>query len=284
MHLVYISERRNFTFVFRTSFRLFMEYFSKFSRIFSSASSTAAGGTDHQLGDGESWTMEDLGSRSSPSQNDSVGLLQLLLEEYRQMADHLPSSMLVVPSCDTLLEWHGVLFIKDGRYRSGVFKFILDIPVDYPYEPPVVRFLTPVHHPLVDPETGDLDISPAFPQWKSGRDYIVLVLAFVKKIFYKKELIGGLDQIEIDDCVEESLRLLYINNEYCPTPFLPWRSRGVVPPATAPTRLSWMLARIYPLSSVRINKLICLSTGCSVTTSQRTSLTMRRRSGESVHQ
>ena len=194
-------------------------------------------------GSESSWRMEDLGhSGASLNENSSfidtsvwnsqnrTSLLSVLLDEYRHVSQNLPSGMIVAPSFHTLLEWHGVLFVNQGWYKGGVFKFVIHVPVDYPESPPSVYFFNRVFHPLVDEKTGRLDLSPAFPSWRSGRDYIVLVLSYLKKIFYKKELNSYVTAMLKSDftnycneCVDESLRLIYVCHPNCPFPFSAWR-------------------------------------------------------------
>lgn len=42
-----------------------------------------------------------------------------------------------------------------------------------------------VFNPLINPRTGELDLSIQFATWNPNQHYIVLLLAYVKKIFYK---------------------------------------------------------------------------------------------------
>jgi ubiquitin-protein ligase len=149
-------------------------------------------------------------------------LLQVLLEEYRQVIQSIPSGMVVVPSFHTLLEWHGIVFVNEGWFKGGVFKFVIHIPVDYPESAPCVYFFNRITHPLVDATTGRVDLTPAFPTWKSGRDYLVLVLLYLKKIFVKKELFD-VDFACCDECVCESLRLVYVCHPNSPIPLSAWR-------------------------------------------------------------
>ena len=164
----------------------------------------------------------------SVDENSRASLLKVIMDEYRHLLLHLPSGMVVVPAMHTLLEWHGSLHVKEGFYRGGVFKFVMHIPVDYPESSPNVYFFTQVSHPLVDPDTGRLDLSPAFPTWRPGRDYIVLVLSYLKKIFFKRELNGTtLSKQEFveqcDQCVSESLRMVYVCHPNTPIAFGPWK-------------------------------------------------------------
>lgn len=46
-------------------------------------------------------------------------------------------------------------------------------------------------HPLIHPDTGLLDLTLQFPTWSSNQHYIVLLLCYIKKIFYKTEYWEG---------------------------------------------------------------------------------------------
>jgi ubiquitin-protein ligase len=56
------------------------------------------------------------------------------------------------------LVWHGVYFVKQGLFAGGVFKFIIEFPALYPNQKPQVRFLSPLLHPLVDPNTHAINL------------------------------------------------------------------------------------------------------------------------------
>jgi hypothetical protein len=43
--------------------------------------------------------------------------------------------------------WHGVIFLRKGYFRKGVFKFVMHIPDGYPDAgPPRVFFISDVRH------------------------------------------------------------------------------------------------------------------------------------------
>lgn len=108
--------------------------------------------------------------------------------EYKHLQRHAPGGVYVLPSYDDIRTWHGVVFVRQGVYRDGVFKFKLIIPDDYPADGarPHVVFTTPLFHPMVYPNTGELDLTKKFKTWTEGEDYLVSVLAYIKKIFYLK--------------------------------------------------------------------------------------------------
>lgn len=39
---------------------------------------------------------------------------------------------------------------RDSPYESGTFTLLIEIPEKYPFEPPHVKFETPVYHPNID--------------------------------------------------------------------------------------------------------------------------------------
>ena len=112
-----------------------------------------------------------------------------LMVEYKYLKQHAPAGVYVLPSYDDLRVLHGVLFVHSGLYRNAILKFRVDLPDDYPADNacPAVTFFSRVYHPFVHEKSGALDMSPKFRTWTAGKDYIVLVLSYVKKIFYLKD-------------------------------------------------------------------------------------------------
>ena len=88
--------------------------------------------------------------------------LQLIIE-YRSLRVFAPSGVYTLPSIQDIYKWYGLVFIRGGEYQGAVFKFRLEIPNDYPYSSPNLFFISHVFHPLVCPETGQLNILPQYP-------------------------------------------------------------------------------------------------------------------------
>uniref|UniRef100_UPI00358DF7FF AKT-interacting protein isoform X1 n=1 Tax=Myxine glutinosa TaxID=7769 RepID=UPI00358DF7FF len=111
-----------------------------------------------------------------------------LLAEYTLLSrQHLPG-VYVQPSAKSCLTWFGVLFIRQGIYQDGVFKFTIYIPDNYPDgECPRVLFDFPIFHPLVDPTTAELDVKRTFSKWRRNQNHIWHLVAYIRRVFYKIE-------------------------------------------------------------------------------------------------
>lgn len=113
---------------------------------------------------------------------------QQLLIEYHNLKSYSPSGIYTIPSINNINIWQGVIFIRQGYYKDGIFRFKIEIPYDYPNTIPLLYFNDYVYHPLIDPITGQLSLSPQFPIWRPGKDFIFSLLGYMKKIFYSKDL------------------------------------------------------------------------------------------------
>jgi ubiquitin-protein ligase len=54
--------------------------------------------------------------------------------------------------------WNGVIFVRSGFYRDGKFKFTIRL-TSFPLLSPALFFEPTLHHALVNPETGELDVA-----------------------------------------------------------------------------------------------------------------------------
>ncbi|VDN59555.1 unnamed protein product [Dracunculus medinensis] len=65
-----------------------------------------------------------------------------------------------------LLHWTGLLIPDKEPYNKGAFKVSIDFPVEYPFKPPKITFLTKIYHPNVD-EKGQICLPIISPEnWK----------------------------------------------------------------------------------------------------------------------
>ena len=133
-----------------------------------------------------------------------------LTVEYKHLKQNSPGGIYVVPSFADLRTWHGVIFVRRGMYASGVFKFRVELPPEYNDVGawPRVFFTSRIYSPLVDADSGELDVKFAYPEWDPAKHYVVTVLTFLKKIFYIKDGFEGYDAPEflreVEACVRAS--------------------------------------------------------------------------------
>jgi len=127
---------------------------------------------------------------SSPrSTNNSYGQFFVeysILAEYNELRKQKLPGVYVIPSAKSALHWHGVLFVRQGLYQEGIFRFSVQIPESYPDgESPRVIFDPPVFHPVIDPDTGELDVKRAIHKWRRNVHKIWQVLLYTRRIFFK---------------------------------------------------------------------------------------------------
>ncbi len=158
--------------------------------------------------------------------------------EYKHLKQHSPSGVYVLPSLTSLRFFHGVIFLRRGLYSNAIFKFTIELPPEYNEVNawPRIVFSTDVYNPHVCHETGELDVKTAYPNWDPHRHYLVTVLTYLKKIFYMKtfgdEVTANVEarnlsrsdplayRRNIEKCVRESLRCVYMNEPGCTVQFV----------------------------------------------------------------
>ncbi|KAG2205818.1 hypothetical protein INT47_004001 [Mucor saturninus] len=178
-----------------------------FSRV--RKNSTASLSHHHRLqrfASSEDWDEEDVGETYAPHLISEYFKKYELMTEFINLKNpnHCPLGIYIMPSSENLNVWYGVLFVHQGYYRSGAFKFRVAIPESYPEYPPAVTFMSDMFHPLVD-GGGNLSISQQFPTWRPYEDYIFHVLHYIKNIFKK----AVLDRLVDKHCHNKEAYRLY---------------------------------------------------------------------------
>lgn len=112
--------------------------------------------------------------------------------EYKYLMKAAPMGIYLLPEFENLRVLHGIIFIRRGLYRDGIFRFVIKLPLSYndidTY--PEVVFTPPVFNPLVDMATGvlDLRLDEFFAkEWNPEKHHLVSVVTYIKKIFYLKD-------------------------------------------------------------------------------------------------
>ena len=85
--------------------------------------------------------------------NDMQHLRDLKLAiEYKYLRQHAPGGTYIIPELDDIRKFHGVIFIRRGLYRDGIFRFTIDLPPNYNSvgSYPTVTFNPPIFNPFIN--------------------------------------------------------------------------------------------------------------------------------------
>lgn len=126
-----------------------------------------------------------------------------LYGQYQELKEAKPSGILLLPDLKSSYVFHGVVFIRQGLFKGGVFCFELsfhdeksntnDSENQNHHKSPILRFNLKDHlfHPFVHPQTGLVDVKTVFVSSdESSRtsNLSLLQLALkIKQLFYLRE-------------------------------------------------------------------------------------------------
>ncbi|KAL7637695.1 UNVERIFIED_CONTAM: hypothetical protein RMT77_011304 [Armadillidium vulgare] len=80
-----------------------------------------------------------------------MALANRLAKELKLLKESPPPSITVWEENDNMKKLYATIFADDGSvYQGGSFKLEIEIPERYPFNPPNIRFLTPIYHPNID--------------------------------------------------------------------------------------------------------------------------------------
>lgn len=103
-----------------------------------------------------------------------------LASEFKKIEKELP---FFAPEGGDLRHYRGwILGPPNSPYKDRFFQLDIQLPMDYPFEPPLVRFLTPIWHPNINPTTGEIcnDILKISGEskyaWSPGSDIVSVVM------------------------------------------------------------------------------------------------------------
>lgn len=88
-----------------------------------------------------------------------------IMKEISDLVEDCPDCMKVRFPTGSALDWEISLYgPEDTPYEGGVFKLSLKLPVDYPFKPPHVYFITKMYHPNIT-SNGGISIDILRDQW-----------------------------------------------------------------------------------------------------------------------
>ena len=124
-----------------------------------------------------------------------------------------------------LTKWKGrVEGPKGTPFEGGYFHFKINIPANYPFEPPEVKMVTKVYHPNINSETGNICVNILKPDKWTSTNSIQSVLLSLQGLLTKPNpdspLVGEINKVYVNDInkynetVREWVKLYAQNPEY----------------------------------------------------------------------
>lgn len=109
----------------------------------------------------------------------TIDRLQKELSQLRGSNDKLKN---VQVDDDDMFIWNGILCPTNPPYNKGAFRIQIIFPKQYPFKPPVIRFLTKIYHPNID-EQGAVCLNIINTDvWKPATRVSNVVEALIKLI------------------------------------------------------------------------------------------------------
>lgn len=93
-------------------------------------------------------SLSKAGGRNKKRQN----AVELRVQKDLAEMDPVPGTEVDLPEVDNIMKLKVKVTPTDGLYQGATFSFDLDIPHNYPYEPPKATCTTMVYHPNIDLE------------------------------------------------------------------------------------------------------------------------------------
>jgi ubiquitin-protein ligase len=124
-----------------------------------------------------------------------------------------------------LTKWKGrVEGAKGTPFEGGYFHFKINIPENYPFEPPEVKMITKVYHPNINSQTGNICVNILKKDNWTSTNSIQLVLLSLQGLLTKPNpdspLVGEINEVYLEDIdkynetVREWVKLYAQNPEY----------------------------------------------------------------------
>ncbi|XP_050308962.1 protein crossbronx homolog [Anthonomus grandis grandis] len=108
----------------------------------------------------------------------------VILAEYKMLEAENIQGVYAIPSKENPLVWFGIVFVREGPYKDGVFRFTLTLDEEFPdSDHPNVIFSPIVPHPLIDPTSGQLNLLGGFRKWDKTKQHLWQVFKYIQWIF-----------------------------------------------------------------------------------------------------
>ena len=105
-----------------------------------------------------------------------TGVVNRIKREIRDLAKDFPDYCSGDPVDGDIFHWRGkILGPPDSPYSGGTFFLDINFPVDYPFKPPKITFITKIYHCNID-SCGHICLDILKDQWSPA-----LTVAKVRK-------------------------------------------------------------------------------------------------------
>jgi ubiquitin-conjugating enzyme E2 D len=94
--------------------------------------------------------------------------LRRIKKELEDIQKDPPSNCSAGPVDDDLFHWKATIIgPSDSPYAGGVFECDVYFPVDYPFKPPKIQFITYIYHPNIN-KSGQICLDILKDQWSAA--------------------------------------------------------------------------------------------------------------------
>ncbi|TRM61832.1 UBC-like protein [Schizophyllum amplum] len=92
--------------------------------------------------------------------------LRRVQKELKDIQKNPIDGLTVTPLEDNILRWEcAIKADPESPYKGGTFRFILDLPSNFPFKAPTVTFSTKIYHPGIN-EEGAICVPILRDEWK----------------------------------------------------------------------------------------------------------------------
>ncbi|SMR53827.1 unnamed protein product [Zymoseptoria tritici ST99CH_3D1] len=103
---------------------------------------------------------------AKPSSTTMSALHRRITGELADLLANPSPGITAEPNADDITTWTATISGPEhSPYAGGRFKLTIHFPPTYPFNPPVVRFITKVYHPNINPDTGSIGLKALDDEW-----------------------------------------------------------------------------------------------------------------------